>query len=221
MVCHPSLHGSFFSVRATQSLLYSMSRWWKEKQRSEPWIEPLCWPSEGGREEASRADEDMLKKMTLTEPAQRIVLEERNPWVTLTESCESDETEDEGKGPFRAPPGLLEPPKIREPTLGWETALTANAEIGERRKQRRLEQADAPLDSQLECGNKKGEVTDSMIGSFHVITIQEAETGKAWVSNFIFTWRQTHSFSVVKAPSNREERGSRKKAAYQFKTLSA
>ena len=70
----------------------------------------------------------MFKQLTLTEPAQRIVLKESNPWLTPAESCESGETEDEGTEPFRAPLGLQEPPKIREPTLGWETALIAMAE---------------------------------------------------------------------------------------------
>ena len=35
---------------------------------------------------------------------------------------------------FRAPLGLLEPPKIREPTLGWETAFIAKAESRARPK---------------------------------------------------------------------------------------
>ena len=62
--------------------LYSMSRWWKENQWSEQWIEPWCWQSEGGREEVPGEDEAMFEQLTLTEPAERIVLKERNPWLT-------------------------------------------------------------------------------------------------------------------------------------------
>ena len=76
----------------------------------------------------------MFKQLTFTEPAERIVLKERNPWITPVESCESGETEDEGTEPFRAPLGLPEPPKIREPTLGWEAALIAKAECRPRPK---------------------------------------------------------------------------------------
>ena len=39
---------------------------------------------------------------------QRIFFKERNPRLTPTESCESDETEG-GVKPFRAPPGLPDP----------------------------------------------------------------------------------------------------------------
>ena len=48
-----------------------------------------------------------------------------------TESCESDETEDEGSAPFRAPPGLPDPligeTRIRE-VVGCQTDGTAKAE---------------------------------------------------------------------------------------------
>ena len=115
-VCHLPLHGGFFSLHVTQGPLYSMSRWWKENQWSEPWIEPWCWQSEGGREEVPREDDEMFKQLTLAELAQRIVLKERNPWLTPADSCKSDETEHGGTEPFRAPLGLPEPPKIREPT---------------------------------------------------------------------------------------------------------
>ena len=191
-VCHLSLHGDFFSLRVTQGSLYSMSRWWKENQKTEPWIEPWCWQSEGGREEVPRADEEMFKQLTLTEPAQRIVLKERNPWLTPAESCESDETEDEGTEPFRAPLGLLEPPKIGEATLGWETASIAKAESRPRPKLKEMKSV-RTFEENAECkgglnqqmrlsilswnaGTNRREVRNSMIGSFHVVIIQEAET---------------------------------------------
>ena len=101
-VCHLSWHGGFFSLRVTQGPLYSMSRWWKENQWSEPWIEPWCWQSEGGREEAPREDDEMFKQLTPAEHARRIVLKERNPWLTPADSCKTDETEHGGTEPFRA-----------------------------------------------------------------------------------------------------------------------
>ena len=61
---------------------------------------------EGARE---GEDEEVFRRLTLTEPARRTVPKETNPWRTPTESCESDETEDEGLEPFRVPPGLLDP----------------------------------------------------------------------------------------------------------------
>ena len=88
---------------STQAL-YGMSLWWKKNWWTESRIEPWCWKSEGARE-----DEEMFRRLTLTEPARRTVPKERNPWFTPTESCESDETEDEGKARFRAPPGLPDP----------------------------------------------------------------------------------------------------------------
>ena len=59
------------------------------------------------------------------ELARRKVLKERNPWLTPTESCESDETEDEEVTPFMAPPVLPDPlaeeMRIREPKFGCQT----------------------------------------------------------------------------------------------------
>ena len=51
----------------------------------------------------------MFRRLILTELARRTVPKEGNPWLTPTESRESDETEDEGTAPFIAPPGLLDP----------------------------------------------------------------------------------------------------------------
>ena len=86
---------------STQAL-YGMSLWWKENRRTESWIEPWCWKSEGAQKGVSREDEEMFRRLTLTEPARRTVPKERNPWRTPTESYESDETEDEGTEPFRS-----------------------------------------------------------------------------------------------------------------------
>ena len=73
----------------------------------------------------------MFRRLTLTEPARRSVPKERNPWFTLTESCESDETEDEGTAPFRPPPEppdpVIEEARIRE-VVGCQTDGTAKAE---------------------------------------------------------------------------------------------
>ena len=45
-------------------------------------------------------DEATSQRLTLTEPPRRVVLKERNPWLTATES---DETEVEEVKLFRAP----------------------------------------------------------------------------------------------------------------------
>ena len=112
-------------------LLYGMSPWWKENWWTKSWIEPWCWKSEGARERVSREDEEMFRRLTLTDTARRTVHKERNPWRTPTESCESDEMEDEGTEPFRAPPGLpdrlIEETRIRE-VVGCQTDETAKAE---------------------------------------------------------------------------------------------
>ena len=81
----------------------------------------------GGREN----DKEMFQKLTLADPACGIVLKERYPWDTPTESCDSDMTEVEVMQ-FRAPPGLPDPPieetRIRESMLGCQTDVTAKAE---------------------------------------------------------------------------------------------
>ena len=73
----------------------------------------------------------MFRRLTLTEPARRTVPKETNPRRTPTESCESDETEDEGWEPFGAPPGLpdrlIEGTRIRE-VDGSRTDETAKAD---------------------------------------------------------------------------------------------
>ena len=119
-------------------------------------------------------------------------LKERKPWLTPAESCESDEKENEGTEPSRAPPGLPEPPKIREPTLEWETASIAKAETRPRPKLEQImsvrtfeenAESNGDLNKQMRpsilswnAGTKRAAVTNSTIGSFHVIIIQEAET---------------------------------------------
>ena len=68
-------------------------------------------------------------RMTLEESSQMIILKEWNPWLTPTESCESDETENEEVKPFKAPPGLpdilIEETRLREPMLECQTGVTA------------------------------------------------------------------------------------------------
>ena len=88
--------------------------------------------SEGPREGVLREDEEMFQRLTLAEPARRILLKERNPWRTPTESCESDETEVEEvkpfRGLFRLSDPLTEETRIRESMFGCQTDVTAKAE---------------------------------------------------------------------------------------------
>ena len=176
---------------STQAL-YGMSLWWKENWWTESWIEPWCWKSEGAREGVSREDEEMFRRLTLMEPARRAVPKERKSWHTPTESCESDETEDEGTAPFRAPPGLPDP--LIDETRGCQTDVTAKAEnrLHPRYKQMKdarlfegiiTDKNSSELSGQKRlsilswnAGPKRGEVTSSMVASFHVIMVQEAET---------------------------------------------
>ena len=137
-------------------------------------IEPWCWKSKGAREGVSREDEEMFRRLTLTEPARRSVPKERNPWFTLTESCESDETEDERTAPFRAPPDppdpVIEEARIRE-VVGCKTDGTAKAEncvhpykqmkharpfegIATDKKQQRAGWPETPLDFEVERGSR-------------------------------------------------------------------
>ena len=53
-------------------------------------------------DEGPREDAEIFQRLTLKDTARRIVLKERNSWLTPTESCESDETEAEDVKHFRA-----------------------------------------------------------------------------------------------------------------------
>ena len=174
-----------------------MSLWWKENLWTKSRIEPWCWKSEGAREGVSREDEEMFRRLTLMEPARRAVPKERKSWLTPMESCESDETEDEGTAPFRAPPGLpdalIDETRIRE-VVGCQTDVTAKAENRlhpgyKQMKDARLfegiitDKNSSELSGQKRhsflswnAGPKRGEVTSSMVGSLHVIMVQEVET---------------------------------------------
>ena len=139
----------------------------------------------------------MFRRLTLTEPARRTVPKERNPWRTPKESCESDETEDGGWEPFGVPPGLpdrlIEETRIRE-VVGCWTDETAKAENRLHPRYKQMKDA-RPFEgiltdknsselggqkrlsiSSWNAGPKRGEVTSSMVGSFHVIMVQEAQT---------------------------------------------
>ena len=119
------------------------------------------------------------------------------PWLAPTESCESDETEDEGTAPFIAPPGLPDPlieeTRIGE-VVGCQTGATAKAENRLHPRYKQIKDA-RPFEGIIteknssepsgqkrlsilswNAGPKRGEVTSSMVGSFHVIMVQEAET---------------------------------------------
>ena len=66
---------------------------WKENRRTEAWLEPWSW-------EGTREDEEVFQRLTLAQNLLEEVLKERNPWLTPTESCASDETEVEDAKPF-------------------------------------------------------------------------------------------------------------------------
>ena len=91
------------------------------------------WSHGTGRKKTK--GQEKMKNNPKVDLPQRTILKGRNPRLTPTESCESDETE-EGVKPFRAPPGLPDPlidlPKrIREPVaalLGCRTGATAKVE---------------------------------------------------------------------------------------------
>ena len=178
-------------------LLYGMSPWWKENWWTKSWIEPWCWKSDGARERVSREDEEMFRRLTLTDTARRTVPKERNPWRTPKESCESDETEDGGWEPFGVPLGLpdrlIEETRIRE-VVGCRTNESAKAENRLHPRYKQMKDA-RPFEGILtdknsselsghkllsilswNAGPKRGEVTSSMVGSFHVIMVQEAQT---------------------------------------------
>ena len=55
---------------------------------------------------AERKETKETKRGPRRSAPREIILKERNPWLTPTESCESDETEDEGMKPFVAPSRL-------------------------------------------------------------------------------------------------------------------
>ena len=112
--------------------------------------------------------------------------------VTSSESCELDETEVEAVKP-RAPPdlpdALIEVTRIRESkfrclqdrescALEVQSYEKRTAVPGDRQQQeeRRAERPEMPLNLKLECGPKRREVTSSMVGSFPVILVKEAQT---------------------------------------------
>ena len=131
-------------------------------------------------------------------------MRKQNPWLTPTESFESDETKEEPlrappgfDGPmrdglrafFRSPPGLPDPP-ARSQALGGSVQA-------ESRLLPRLQQMKGvrPFDGtvsdkcseELECqkrlsllcwnaGPRRGGVTSRILGHFHVTMVQEVET---------------------------------------------
>ena len=72
-----------------------MSQWsWEESYWKETWTEPWLWKE---RDEGAEGDEELFQKL---------ILKARNPWLTPTESCTSDETEEEEVKQLSAPPSL-------------------------------------------------------------------------------------------------------------------
>ena len=160
----------------------------------------------------------MCQRLTFTEPAWRLVLKERNPWNTLTGSCESDETEYEEVMQFRVPPGLpdtlteetnilesrfgcqiyvtalIEEARIRESRFGGQIDVTAKADgrlhprykhMKDARPFKKIvsDKSSSELSEQKRlsilswnAGPKRGKIANSMVGSFHVILVQEAQT---------------------------------------------
>ena len=140
----------------------------------------------------------MFQRLTLTEPSRRIVLKERSPWLTPTESCESDETEVEDEKPFKAPLGLpgplIEETRIRDPMHGCHTDVTTEVGSHLHPRYRQMkdmrpfeeivsvkssdERSDQTSFSVLSWnpGPKRGKVANSVVESFHVILVQEAQS---------------------------------------------
>ena len=116
-----------------------------------------------------------------------MTLKERDPWNTPTESCESD-TEDEEVKPFSAHPGtpdpLIEETRIRESLFGCliDVITKAESRLHPRYKQmkdgRPFELSDQKRLSNLgwNAGPKRDKVANSLVRSFHVVLVQEAET---------------------------------------------
>ena len=89
---------------------------------------------ESGRKSWQWKEQDELSKDD-EEPPPKLILKERNLWLTPTESCASDETEEEEEKLVRAPPGLADPvgedvkrSDSRHELHGCQSGVTANAE---------------------------------------------------------------------------------------------
>ena len=105
---------------------------WKGTQWKGKWVEP--WQRKG--QEKSSQDEDLLPKL---------ILKERNPWLTPTENCASDETEEEMEA-MVAQPGLSDPvgEVVRETRLETQPSGMPENHIAEHEK-RQTEESDAAL----------------------------------------------------------------------------
>ena len=133
-----------------------------------------------------REDEEVFQRLTLTEPSRRMVLKERDPWLTPTESCESDETEVEDVPSRRT--------EVREPMHGCQPGVTTNVERHVHPRYKQMEdirpfdwivsvkisdeQSDQTRLSILgwNAGQKRGNVARRVMGSFHVVLLRDAES---------------------------------------------
>ena len=93
------------------------------------------------------------------------ILKERKPWLTPTESCASDETEEEEVRPLRAPPGLSDP--FAEEAWPFDGFVP--------------EQVGHGLSDQIRlsilswnAGLLRSKETNSVVGAYHVIPLQES-----------------------------------------------
>ena len=152
-------------------------------------LEPWSW-------EVAKNDKEMFQKLILADPACGIVLKERYPWDTPTESCESDMTEVEVMQ-FRAPPSLPDPPieetRIRESMLGCQIDVTSKAEsrlhpmykqmkdarpfeaiVGDKSSSELSDRSASILS--WNAGQKRGKTANCVVGPFHMILVQETET---------------------------------------------
>ena len=159
----------------------------------------MAWSWEGSKEdEGPREDEEMFRRLSLAEPSRRMALKERSPWLTPTESCESDETEVEDEKPFRPPLGLpdslIEETRIRDPMRGCQTDVTTKVGSHEHPRYKQMkdtwpfegivsvkssdERSDQTSFSVLSwnAGPKRGKVANSEVGPFHVTLVQEAQS---------------------------------------------
>ena len=168
--------------------------------KAQPW---LCTACRYGNHVAGKAKELEKeyhdKRRNVSKPAlhEQAQSQRRNPSLAPTEYCESDETEEEGTAPFIAPPGLPDPlieeTRIGE-VVGCQTDATAKAENRLHSRCKQIKDArpfeviitdknSSELSGQKRlsilswnAGPKRGEVTSSTVGSFHVIMVQEAQT---------------------------------------------
>ena len=121
--------------------------------REHAWIGPWQWDE---KDKGTEEDEQFFFIH---------ILKERKPWLTPTESCASDETEEEEVRPLRAPPGLSDP--FAEEAWPFDGFVP--------------EQVGHGLSDQIRlsilswnAGLLRRKETNSVVGSYLVIPLQES-----------------------------------------------